>query len=306
MPRTGCLRDPVGEAGRSLAVDPQDLAEPGRRDSGRCWAVAAAAAVADRDVQQPVEAEGEHPAVVVVFTRWPTRRSRRNEPGEACSVVEVALYSARMTSPVPARCRARRTCGCACSRGEGQGEQAALAVEHDLRAHVEERRRQDVSGPPDLDDAALLDDEQPARSVAGVRDLDGPDRPLMTERSPIATFEKAAGVATVGAVVAAGIASTARAGAGRGRGRIASPVWLAAASGCAAPSPSAAPAGAPSRVPRTSVAAADARIRRWANGDMAPSSRGWSKDDTPRRIARSIASSVALRGRGTMEPPLPL
>ena len=52
---------------------------------------------------------------------------------------------------------------------EGQTEQAALSSRQDPRLQIEERYGQDLAAFRDLDDAALLDDEQSPRSVTGIR-----------------------------------------------------------------------------------------------------------------------------------------
>ena len=54
---------------------------------------------------------------------------------------------------------------------EREAEQPALAAGLDHRAHVEERARLDGAVLEHPDDAAPLDEEQPAAPVAGARDL---------------------------------------------------------------------------------------------------------------------------------------
>jgi len=67
---------------------------------------------------------------------------------------------------------------------EGETEQAALSPRQDPRLQIEERHGQDLAAFRDLDDPALLDDEQSPRSVTGIRQKYGIDEPRHRGRKP--------------------------------------------------------------------------------------------------------------------------
>ena len=68
---------------------------------------------------------------------------------------------------------------------EGETEQAALSSRQHPRLQIEERDGQDLAVAfRDLDDAALLDDEQSPRSVTGIRQQYGIDEPRHRGQKP--------------------------------------------------------------------------------------------------------------------------
>ena len=68
------------------------------------------------------------------------------------------------------------------ARVEGETEQPALTAARDLRADVEERPVDERPVAHDPDPPGLLDDEQPAAPVGGIRDVHGVGKTLDRDR----------------------------------------------------------------------------------------------------------------------------
>ena len=150
-------------------VDPQDLAEQRPevlRVAARAVLVAAAAAVAEADVEQVVGAEEQQAAVVVglglLLGEQLARRARVRPVLARAAVLDdprVALQVGVVDVEAPA--------GGVVGR-EGHRQQAALAARRRSCARVEERLRELAAAAHDADAPALLDDEH-APGVAGRR-----------------------------------------------------------------------------------------------------------------------------------------
>ena len=126
--RTGCRGMRVGGSSSvaALGVDAQDLAEQGRRVLPVAVGVAAAAAVAQADVEEAVGAEGELAAVVVGGRLVDRRAARRRVVGVDGGAV--AQRRTRATRVRPSGCGVWSRRRAAAVAGEGQAEQPLLAA----------------------------------------------------------------------------------------------------------------------------------------------------------------------------------
>ncbi len=178
-PRAGCSEerivgwDAVGTPVRRMVdVDSEDLAEERRQLLAVALRVAAAAAVAEGDVEVTIRPEHDVAAIVVgvglvdgqddalaigvrlvgVAGRHAPLRHDRGAIG--VGVVGVEARVARI------------------ARMEGEAQQALLPAVAHLRANVEERARGPLAAGNDPDRTALVDDEQPAAAVAPSDDIE--------------------------------------------------------------------------------------------------------------------------------------
>ena len=167
-----------GIAGAFAAhIDAQDLAQPRAQVLRVAVRVPLRAAVTESDVQVAIRAESEHAAIVI----GERLRLRQDDLGAGrIDLVGVVLPHAITRHNAVARgvrIAGVQAAAAGVVRREGQPQQSAFAVQEcigigaDQRGQVEKRRLQ--HGAVRRDDAhtpALLQHEQPATAIAGMRD----------------------------------------------------------------------------------------------------------------------------------------